>query len=446
MQYYGQSATVFTDSGELGSDMGAGLNRLRLLLPLIALGVAGCNDNGTSNQQKASANPPSPFAIAPQFTYASPFSEGLAVVQTGDEKTGKWGFIDKAGMSVIPAQFSLAQSFSDGLAAVLVGGLHGKWGFIDKQGHYVIDPQFDGVWSPGFVDGMARVEVRDLMVERKTCLIDKSGKFLLPPTFDYISEFSEGLAVGSFSNWDNKHWRSPKYIDTHGNLALVPIPKAVAAVGPFHNGLASASIRNGDTFRFGYIDRQGDFVIPPVYDFSLGFKDGYAQVGMGTLPSLSDGSARFGFINPKGEVTVPLHFSEVLDFSEGLAAVRIGDDKTGQWGFIAVDGKFILNPRFAEVSVFVDGLAPATEDGKKWGFINRSGAFVIAPTYDRANAFEDGYANVAIKHGDGFTWGVMNTKGRLVVQPISDELIKFSEGMAAVKVNGKFGYIKRPAS
>jgi hypothetical protein len=35
---------------------------------------------------------------------------------------------------------------------------------------------------------------------------------------------------------------------------------------------------------------------------------------------------------------------------------------------------------------------------------------------------------------------------RTVGQPISEEEIYFSEGMAAVKVNGKYGYIKKPGS
>ena len=31
---------------------------------------------------------------------------------------------------------------------------------------------------------------------------------------------------------------------------------------------------------------------------------------------------------------VSWQFDAASDFSEGLAAVRIGDDKTGKWGFI----------------------------------------------------------------------------------------------------------------
>jgi hypothetical protein len=35
--------------------------------------------------------------INPQFDTALRFADGLAAVRIGDEKTGKWGYIDKQG-------------------------------------------------------------------------------------------------------------------------------------------------------------------------------------------------------------------------------------------------------------------------------------------------------------------------------------------------------------
>ncbi|HIO50419.1 TPA: WG repeat-containing protein [Candidatus Poribacteria bacterium] len=37
------------------------------------------------------------YVINPQFDSAGNFSEGLAPVRIGDDKTGKWGCIDKTG-------------------------------------------------------------------------------------------------------------------------------------------------------------------------------------------------------------------------------------------------------------------------------------------------------------------------------------------------------------
>ncbi len=55
------------------------------------------------------------------------------------DDSGKWGFMDADGKTVIEPQFAEAKSFSDGLAAVS-DGTH--WGYIDHQGRLVIDYQF----------------------------------------------------------------------------------------------------------------------------------------------------------------------------------------------------------------------------------------------------------------------------------------------------------------
>ncbi|MBK7416010.1 MAG: WG repeat-containing protein [Dechloromonas sp.] len=94
------------------------------------------------------------FAVNPQFDSTRGFKEGLAAVRIGDDKTGKWGFIDKQGKMVILPQFDLTWAFNEELAAVRIGDeLTGKWGFIDKQGKMVIQPQFN--ITSFFHDGLA---------------------------------------------------------------------------------------------------------------------------------------------------------------------------------------------------------------------------------------------------------------------------------------------------
>src|SRR5665647_783442 len=104
------------------------------------------------------------IVINPQFDGAGPFSDGVAVVRVGDDKTGKYGYIDKQGKIVIPTQFDEAGSFSDGLALVRIGNEKtGKYGYIDKQGKIVINAQFGpGLFSASsFSDGLAVVRVGD---------------------------------------------------------------------------------------------------------------------------------------------------------------------------------------------------------------------------------------------------------------------------------------------
>ena len=67
--------------------------------------------------------------IPKQFSNASNFTDGVALVQLGEQK----GFIDHTGKFVLklPKEYIEAGELSDGLAAVAVRDAHGipKWGF-----------------------------------------------------------------------------------------------------------------------------------------------------------------------------------------------------------------------------------------------------------------------------------------------------------------------------
>jgi hypothetical protein len=89
--------------------------------------------------------------IAPQFTGATRFSEGLASVQTavrvGNKTEYLWGYIDKSGRFVIKPQFISPGVFVNGLAHQTISefwgipapspGFHNEWGYINRAGKYV---------------------------------------------------------------------------------------------------------------------------------------------------------------------------------------------------------------------------------------------------------------------------------------------------------------------
>ena len=73
------------------------------------------------------------------------FLEGLEPMQIRGKvgrTTGDWGYIDPQGKFAVEPQFSYAQPFSEGLAALRPVS-SGKYGYIDHAGKYVISPQFD---------------------------------------------------------------------------------------------------------------------------------------------------------------------------------------------------------------------------------------------------------------------------------------------------------------
>ncbi len=113
--------------------------------------------------------------IAPKYTGAEDFSEGLACVSLNDV----WGFIDETGKVVIPfkynAGYGTGHKFSQGLAAV---NLNDKYGYIDKTGKTVIPFEYNEAWdfrSEKNYDGTPKIYAHVRKGSDEFC-IDKTGK------------------------------------------------------------------------------------------------------------------------------------------------------------------------------------------------------------------------------------------------------------------------------
>lgn len=156
--------------------------------------------------------------------------------------------------------------FSEGLAAVC---RKGKWGYIDTTGREVIECRFDDCRA--FYNGVAQVCEREGSWNEQyteiadACwgMIDKTGKYLISPIYNSISYSSEESVLGEtregtwiFIGLDGQPLFTQEFTD-----AL-----------PFEDGIAVVE-QNG---RWGAIDRQGNTIIPFLYDFLTLFFDGYA--------------------------------------------------------------------------------------------------------------------------------------------------------------------------
>jgi WG containing repeat len=137
----------------------------------------------------------------------------LAAVQIRD----KWGFMDKSGALVIAPQFIDVGDFSEGLAAAEVPidqsketpcplsehstyTVAKKFGYIDRAGRMIIAPQWE--YAGAFVGGLAGVSMCD-----KASLIDKTGRAHIDTQFDAVAPFVGALArvnVGSLIGYIDK--------------------------------------------------------------------------------------------------------------------------------------------------------------------------------------------------------------------------------------------------
>jgi hypothetical protein len=267
------------------------------------------------------------------------------------QQDSKWGYIDRSGKIAIKPQFSWAEEFSEGLAAF--ENEDGKHGYIDETGKIVIEPKFDN-WT-NFSEGLAAVSV-----DFKWGYIDRNGKWVIPPQFAVGRPFSNGLALVG--------------VPLSGNVTFPPGP-----------------------VKHEFIDKDGKIAINPEHDILNGsFSEGFAAVQFITKNGIDD-----ELIDKTGKTLVAVQDLKLRGFSGGLAAVK----KDGKWGYVGMNGNFLIEPQFEEAESFSEGLAAVKVD-KKWGYIDRQGAKIIMPIFE-------------------FTPG------------------EFSEGLALVFLNGECTYIDK---
>jgi WG containing repeat len=183
------------------------------------------------------------------------YSEGLA--QFCAEQG--CGFMDKTQKVIIKPRQGIVGNFHDGRAMFrLLGGddnLRYKYGFIDKTGKVVIELVWDGAMK--FSDGVAIVESRT----NGKAVIDTSGKVIIDFKKANIAEF---LDIGSFHEGLGRikvlaalKDSLPKpiygFIDKTGKVVIKP---RFQIVSQFNSGLAFVQCENGD----GYIDKTGNII------------------------------------------------------------------------------------------------------------------------------------------------------------------------------------------
>jgi|GEM_PF-2737913 len=162
----------------------------------------------------------------------------------------------------------------------------------------------------------------------------------------------------------------------------------------------------------------------------------------------------YGYINPDGEKVVPCQFDYTVEFREELGAVNVGGHanyrdmpEDGKWGFINRESEFVINPKYLspvckaapfdlhelslvmhEGYIFSEGLAPVRIK-EEWVYITSNDSVAISGlNIQSARRFSEGLAAVYINN----KWGYINPDGRVVIEPQFLFPVNFDEGFALV--------------
>jgi hypothetical protein len=184
--------------------------------------------------------------------------------------------------------------------------------------------------------------------------------------------------------------------------------------------------------KFGYIGRDGAFVIPPQFDDAFEFREGMARV-------VQDGLV--GFVDKQGVLVVPPKYFKAGDFQEGMALACLRN----KCGYLLKTGAVAVGFAFDDAKSFSSGLAPVRE-GESWGYINPRGEWAAQPRYFEAHEFTEGTALVGLRKdfsydrqfggysGTKTFYGFIDPSGREVIEPKILAATPFSHGLSRVQL------------
>ena len=294
---------------------------------------------------------------------------------------------------------------------------------IDPVEMMAIPPIYDLVFD--FSEGLAVVSVGG-----KWGYIDKTGEEVIPLIYDMAFEFSEGLAVVGNGEMFG-------YIDKTGAEAL---PFIYYRADSFSEGLAVVmpdDVESSYDAHLLYIDKEGN-EITPKYHSTEPFSEGMACVQRGIM--------NFVFIDKEGNEVIPLSDDRPnrkgRSFSEGLSLISDPFDVSGfmdKTGAIVIPLENISSS--IDVGDFSEGLASVERIGESYScYIDTTGAQVLDPIYNIANEFTEGLALVSFE----LEWCYIDRTGEVIIEGDDYQwAYDFNEGYAGVAKDGKVGFLNK---
>lgn len=279
---------------------------------------------------------------------ATDFYEGLSLVRNNNG----YGFVDTAGRYKVLCIYEDGTVFMNGYASMKKDG---KWGLIDKTGRVVIDFKYDNQFF--YVEGLLGVK------ENNKCFyIDIKGnkKIAVKGGVIDLSPFQNGLAKVSDSNYYG-------YIDKTGKVV---VPISFQYVTNFREGKAiymeSVDSKERSIDKFGLIDKSGRKITKAIYD--------WIAIDDSTDMTAVSHTYGCGLIGSNGEVLAPCIYEDISlsNKSSGICSAKLN----GKWGYLNKQGKTIIPHKFDSGGEFSEGVAVVKYQGK-WVSINTKGNILV---------------------------------------------------------------------
>jgi len=351
-----------------------------------------------------------------EFSDMGEFHNGLISFMEND----KIGLLNYNGDKVVEPIYLEIKTFNkDGFRV----SMDGKSGVINLDGEIVIKLDYDYI-SP-VVDGLSIVQ-KDF----KEGVIKPDGKRLTDLKYHWMN-IGEGLVC--YEYYDNLALNSG-YIDQNGKETF--LSKYGHSGMIFSEGLA---IYNDGEGKLGFVNKNGEVVIPQLYESAWFFTEGLASVKY---------NGKYGCIDKSNKIVIPFNYGYIGPFKEGLAIFELKSNP-GFKGLIDKAGKIVVSAKYNYIHQ-KDGLSEVVINDKI-GFVNKLGEEIIKVgsysgldvegSFDKEVICSEGLICLMNEFNK---YGYLDYNGKIVIPFVFDLARNFSDGLAAVKFNGKWGFIKKP--
>jgi hypothetical protein len=185
--------------------------------------------------------------------------------------------------------------------------------------------------------------------------------------------------------------------------------------------------------KYGFIDKKGNEVIPPIYDNAKPFNNGKAEVQfMGKWRLIDcDGKviAKFDVIESCKKAVV----SEAkVAVCETKATVSETNAVVSEKMLNKPEENEVLPKKEAEIVMRIYNFIPF-KSKRKWGLKDSSGKEILPPIYNSFREFDN---LILVKYGR--KWGLVDLSGNEIIAPKLDEISKHGS-YYLVKIEGKWG-------
>lgn len=300
--------------------------------------------------------------------------------------------------------------------------------------------------SADSVTGLSMGKVDDAENKTTTFLIDdKNAKVLFSTPAKDLSlidyRYGNYARITIDTLWDGMVNREGVVIE---ELSSSGENFPITDIGGFNDGLAWFKTVN----RYGFVNTDGNVMIPPKYQVVSDFQEGYAIAKLNTI---------FGALDTSGKTVIPFEYDGIAPPQEGLFRVKKGNGAKGRWGVVNLQNKLVIPYGFQAIGDFVNGEATIVQNGK-FGLISKTGK-VLIPTIievEKMDPFENGIAWVGrgrdVQEVAGeiriiYTkQGYVTRTGSFIIPPnfehIEDfpKIWKAQKGLCLVRKEGRVGY------